>query len=54
MTEMKDRQTLFEKLIPDIYNSKPSKILKNLVRHKFGVFLTHTFVIDAKQIIFAP
>lgn len=34
LTEVKDRQTSLEKLIPHIYNSPASEFIKLIVRHK--------------------
>ncbi|WAR18392.1 TPC1-like protein [Mya arenaria] len=35
VSEIHDRRTFLEKRIPDIYNSRPSKVLRMFVRHKF-------------------
>lgn len=34
ITGVKDRQTVFEKVAPTIYNSKASLFIVNLVKHK--------------------
>lgn len=39
LTEVKDRLTMLDKLMPTIYNSQASEFVKRVVRHKYVLIL---------------
>ncbi|XP_012942639.1 two pore calcium channel protein 1 [Aplysia californica] len=48
LSEVKDRQTLFEKYFPDVYNHRYSELFKRFVRHKaFRYLFDFLIVINA-------